>query len=108
MVKEDQALQGVAQRALTKPDRQWAVQEIVWRLIKNHRLDQHFELSGSKYAAGVKGVRVDLQGKTVRTQGTIVAGDDLLQRVAAGQAGQVAKEIEREIGKVATARGVID
>jgi hypothetical protein len=80
----------------------------MWRLIKSHSLDLHFELNGSRYNKTQKGVLVELRGKGPRTSGTIVGGDDILQRVAGGQAEKVAKEIEAQIGKVDTARGTVD
>jgi hypothetical protein len=108
MANEDEAIKARAKRALAagKPD--FAVHEVMWRLIKSHSLDLHFELSGSRYDKAQKGVLVDLHGKGPRTTGTIVGGDDVLQRIAAGQAAQVAKEIETQIGKVDTARGTVD
>ncbi len=109
MAKEDEALKERAKRALKgKPD--MAVHEVMWRLIKNYGLDMHFELSGSRYDKNQKGVLVVLRSdvKGPRTTGQIVGGDEVLQRVAAGQAAQVAKEIEVQIGKVDSARGTVD
>jgi len=108
MANEDDAIKARAKRALASGKPDFAVHEVMWRLIKSHGLDLHFELSGSRYDKAQKGVLVDLHGKGPRTTGTIVGGDDVLQRIAAGQAAQVAKEIETQIGKVDTARGTVD
>lgn len=108
MANEDEAIKARAKKALASGKPDFAVHEVMWRLIKSHGLDLHFELSGSRYDKAQKGVKVDLGGKGPRTMGTIVGGDDVLQRIAAGQAAQVAKEIETQIGKVDTARGTVD
>jgi len=108
MGKEDEAIRERAKRALASGKPDFAVHEVMWRLIKSHSLDMHFELSGSRYNKAQKGVLVELRGKGPRTTGTIVGGDDVLQRIAAGQAAKVAKEIEAQIGRVDTARGTVD
>ena len=109
MNKEDEALRERAKRALAsgKPDA-FAVHEVMWRLVKSHTLDLHFQLNGSRYDKAQKGVLVELRGKGPRTTGTIVGGDDVLRRIAGGEAAKVAKEIEVQIGKVDTARGTVD
>jgi hypothetical protein len=108
IAKEDDSIKERAKRALASGKPEFAVHEIVWRLINSRALDEHFELSGSRYEKAQKGIRVDLSSTGPRTSGSIVAGDDVLQRVAAGQGAQVAKEIEAQIGRVDTARGTID
>lgn len=106
--KEDDAIVAKAKRALASENPAMAVHEIVWRLINNHHLDEHFELNGSRYDAARKGIVVELSGKGPRTTGTIVAGKEVLQRLAAGKAADVVKEIEAQIGTVGTARGTVD
>lgn len=106
--KEDDAIVAKAKRALASENPAMAVHEIVWRLINNHHLDEHFELNGSRYDAARKGIVVELSGKGPRTTGTIVAGREVLQRLAAGKAADVVKEIEAQIGTVGTARGTVD
>lgn len=108
MNKEDQAIEERAKQALRSGEPEFKVHEIMWRLIRNHRLDLHFELSGSRYSKAQKGVHVELQGKGPRTTGTLVGGDDLLQRVANGQVADIAKEIKAQIGLIDTSRGTID
>jgi hypothetical protein len=108
ITREEAALAALAKRALASSKPELAVQEVVWRLINAYGLDMHFELSGSRYDKGRKGVFVDFKGSGPRTTGTIVAGDDTLQRIAKGDAPAVAKEIEAQIGRVDTARGAID
>jgi hypothetical protein len=108
MSNEEAAVTALAKRALASGKPQIAVQEVMWRLIKSHGLDMHFELSGSRYEKTHKGVTVERKGKGPRTTGTIVAGDDVLQRVASGQVSLVAKELETQIAGVDTARGTID
>lgn len=108
MASEDEAIKARAKRALASDKPDFAVHEVMWRLIKNYSLDTHFELNSSRYDKTQKGVAIDLSGKGPRTTGSIVGGDDVLQRIAGGQAAQVAKEIETQIGKVDTARGTID
>jgi hypothetical protein len=106
--KEDEAIKERAKRAVASGKPDFAVHEVMWRLIKSHGLDLHFELNGSRYKKAQKGVLVELVGKGPRTTGTIVGGDDVLQRIAGGQAAKVAKEIEAQIGKVDSARGTVD
>ncbi|MEJ8810782.1 DUF4157 domain-containing protein [Variovorax ureilyticus] len=108
ITKEETALAALAKRALAASKPEFAVHEVVWRLINAYGLDMHFELNGSRYEKGRKGVLVDFKGSGPRTTGTIVAGDDVLQRIAKGDAPAVAKEIEAQIGRVDTARGAID
>ena len=108
ITKEETALAALAKRALASAKPEFAVHEVVWRLINAYGLDMHFELNGSRYDKGRKGVFVDFKGSGPRTTGTIVAGDDTLQRIAKGDAPKVAKEIEAQIGRVDTARGAID
>ncbi|MDN8615096.1 eCIS core domain-containing protein [Variovorax ginsengisoli] len=108
ITKEETTLAALAKRALASGKPAFAVHEVVWRLINAYGLDMHFELSGSRYDKGRKGVFVDFKGSGPRTTGTIVAGDDALQRVAKGDAPALAKEIEAQIGRVDTARGAID
>jgi len=108
IAKEETALAALAKRALASGKPEFAVHEVVWRLINAYGLDMHFELSGSRYDKGRKGVFVDFKGSGPRTTGTIVAGDDALQRVAKGDAPALAREIEAQIGRVDTARGAID
>ncbi|MBB3178423.1 DUF4157 domain-containing protein [Variovorax sp. Sphag1AA] len=108
IAKEETALAALAKRALASSKPEFAVHEVVWRLINAYGLDMHFELNGSRYEKGRKGVFVDFKGSGPRTTGTIVAGEDTLQRVAKGDAPAVAKEIEAQIGRVDTARGAID
>jgi hypothetical protein len=108
MTKEDEDIKQKAKRALRSDKPDFAVHEVMWRLIKSHGLDLHFELSGSRYDKAQKGVLVELGGQGPRTTGTIVGGDDVLQRIADGQAAKVAKEIEAQIGKVDSARGTVD
>ncbi|HEX5208425.1 MAG TPA: DUF4157 domain-containing protein [Steroidobacteraceae bacterium] len=106
--KEESALTSLAADAIASKRPQIAVQEVLWRLIKAHGLDMHFELSGSRYERKQKGVAVEMHGKGPRTSATLVAGDDALSRVAAGQAAQIAQEIESQISLVRQARGTID
>lgn len=106
--KEDAHIVAKAKRALVSKKPDFAVHEVVWRLINNHHLDEHFELSGSRYEKKKKGITVEFTDKKSRTQGVVVAGDDLLNRLAQGQSAAVAKEIAAQIGKVDTARGGID
>ncbi len=107
--KEDAAIVNLAQRALRDKNRGILAQEVVWRLINNHRFDEHFELSGSRYDAKQKGVSVDFDvKKKVRSQGMIVIGDEALQRVANGRSAAVIKEIQAQIGGVDAARGTVD
>ena len=106
--KEDTAVSEVAKRALASGKPEFAVHEVMWRLINSRHLDMHFELSGSHYDKTLKGVAVKLEGKGTSTYGTIVAGDDALKQVAQGKAAQVAAELEKQIGRVGTARGGID
>jgi hypothetical protein len=108
ITKEETALAALAKRALASGKPEFAVHEVVWRLINAYGLDMHFELNGSRYDKGRKGVLVDFKGSGPRTTGTIVAGPDVLQRIAKGDAPAVAKEIEAQIGRVDTARGAID
>ncbi|MDM0071122.1 DUF4157 domain-containing protein [Variovorax sp. J31P207] len=108
ITKEETTLAALAKRALASGKPAFAVHEVVWRLINAYGLDMHFELNGSRYDKGRKGVFVDFKGSGPRTTGTIVAGDDALQRVAKGDAPALAKEIEAQIGRVDTARGAID
>jgi hypothetical protein len=108
MANEDEAIKARAKRALASDKPDFAVHEVMWRLIKNYGLDTHFELNSSRYDKAQKGVVVDLRGTGPRTTGSIVGGDEVLQRIAGGQAAQVAKEIEAQISKVDTARGAID
>lgn len=106
--KEDDAIVASAKSALTSEDPAMKVHAVVWRLINNHHLDEHFELNGSRYEAARKGIVVELSGKGPRTTGTIVAGKEVLQRLAAGKVADVVKEIESQIGTVGTARGTVD
>jgi hypothetical protein len=106
--KEDAAIAAKAKRALESKSPDFAVHEVVWRLINNHHFDEHFELSGSRYDKKKKGITVEFTDKKSRTQGTIVAGDDVLTRLAQGQTAAVVKEIAAQIGKVDSARGGID
>lgn len=107
--KEDAAIVSLAQRALKEKNRGILAQEVVWRLINNHRFDEHFELSGSRYEAKQTGVSVDFGAKKkVRSQGTVVIGDEALQRVANNQSAAVIKQIQAQIGKVDAARGGVD
>jgi hypothetical protein len=108
MGKEDEAIKARAKRGIASGKPAFAVHEVMWRLVKNYGLNEHFELNGSRYEKGKKGVVVELTGKGVRTTGTIVGGDEVLQRIANGQGAQVVKEIEAQIGKVDTARGTVD
>jgi hypothetical protein len=75
---------------------------------QGYGLDMHSELSGSRHDKGRKGVFVDFKGTGPRTQGEIIAGDDVLQPVAKGDAPAVAKDIEAQVGRLDTARGTID
>lgn len=106
--KEDDAIVASAKRALASDNPNMTVHSVVWRLINNHHLDEHFELNGSRYDAARKGILVELSGKGPRTTGTIVAGKDVLQRLADGKLTQVVKEIEAQIGTVDTQRGTSD
>ncbi len=108
MGKEDDAIKERAKRAIKSGKPDMAVHEVMWRLVKNYGLNEHFELNGSRYEKDKKGVVVELTGKGVRTTGTIVGGEEVLQRIANGQAAQVVKEIEAQIGKIDTARGAVD
>lgn len=108
ITKEEASLAALAQRALASGKPEIAVQEVVWRLINAYGLDMHFELSGSRYDKGRKGVFVDFRGNGPKTTGMIVAGDDALQRVAKGGAPALAREIEAQLGRVDAARGAID
>jgi hypothetical protein len=108
ITKEETALTALAKRALASPTPEIAVHEVMWRLINAYGLDMHSELSGSRYDKSRKGVFVDFKGTGPRTQGDVVAGDDVLQRVANGDAPAVAKEIEAQLGRLDTARGTID
>ncbi|MDM0035636.1 DUF4157 domain-containing protein [Variovorax sp. J22P271] len=108
ITKEETTLAALAKRALASGKPEFAVHEVVWRLITAYGLDMHFELNGSRYDKGRKGVFVDFKGSGPRTTGTIVAGDDALKRVAKGDAPALAKEIEAQIGRVGRARGAID
>jgi len=108
MANEDESIKQRAKRAIASNKPDLAVHEVMWRLIHNYGLDEHFELNGSRYDKKQKGVLVELTGKGPRTTGTIVGGDEVLQRVARGDAAKVAKELEAQIGKVDTARGTVD
>jgi hypothetical protein len=106
--KEETALTALAKDAIASKHPQIAIQEVLWRLIKAHGLDMHFELAGSRYERKQKGVAVDMRGKGPRTSAMLVAGDDALARVAGGDAAKIAQEIESQIGRVRQARGTID
>jgi len=106
--KQDDAIVASAKSALTSENPAMKVHAVVWRLINNHHLDEHFELNGSRYDEARKGIFVELSGKGPRTTGTIVAGKEVLQRLAAGKVADVVKEIEAQIGTVGTARGTVD
>ena len=108
MSKEDESIKERAKQAIASGRPGIAVSEVLWRLINSHRLNMHLELEGTRYDKTRKGVHVELSGKGVKTTGMIVAGDDILQRVAGGQTAQVAKEIATQIAKVGSARGTID
>lgn len=105
---EDAALKAKAERALKDNKPQFAVHEILWRLVKNHRLNENFNLSGSQYKKDAKGVTIELSGKGARTQGTIVGGDELLKRLAAGKIAEVVKEVTGQMGLLVAARGTVD
>lgn len=106
--KEDADIVAKAKRALASKKPDFAVHEVVWRLINNHHLDEHFELSGSRYDKKRKGLAIEFTDRKSRTQGTIVVGDEILDRLAKGQSAAVVKEIAAQIGKVDMARGGID
>jgi Domain of unknown function (DUF4157) len=108
MGKEDESIKARAKRGIASGNPNFAVHEVMWRLVKNYGLNEHFELNGSRYEKDKKGVEVKLTGKGVRTTGTIVGGEEVLQRIANGQGAQVVKEIEAQIGKIDTARGAVD
>ncbi|GLQ45928.1 hypothetical protein GCM10007862_09790 [Dyella lipolytica] len=105
---EDKAVTDLATRAIKSGTPQFAVHEVLWRLINSRGLDMHFELSGSRYDKNHKGITIESKGKGPRTTGFVVAGDEVLQRLAKGQVAQVAKELETQIAGVDTARGTID
>ncbi|MES2741986.1 MAG: DUF4157 domain-containing protein [Pseudomonadota bacterium] len=112
-LKEDQALAQRAAAALKSGKPDFAAHEVMWRLIKNYRLDLNFQLSGSRYDKAQQGVRVDMGAapagaKAAAATGVMVGGDDMLARVAKGEAAKVANEIAAQIGKVDTARGTVD
>ncbi len=113
-LKEDQTLAERAAAALKSGKPDFVAHEVMWRLIKNYRLDLNFQLRGSRYDKAQQGVHVDMGAAqagakpAAATTGTIVGGDDMLARVAKGEAAKVAKEIAAQIGKVDTARGTVD
>jgi hypothetical protein len=106
--KEDTDIAAKAKSALQSKNLQVDVPQVIWRLIKNHRLDMNSKLSGVGYEKTKKGIEIKLSGKKASTQGSLIAGDDVLQRIANGQSAQVVKEIEAQLAKVDTARGTID
>ncbi|WP_205710229.1 DUF4157 domain-containing protein [Paraburkholderia silviterrae] len=106
--QEDAAVAAMAKRALASGKPEFGVHEVMWRIVNSRHLDMHFELSGSHYDKSIKGVSVQLEGKGTHASGTLVAGDDALKQVAQGKVEQVAAELEKQIGLVATARGGID
>ncbi|XHX78660.1 MAG: DUF4157 domain-containing protein [Stenomitos frigidus ULC029] len=106
--KEDASIEAKAKSALQSKNLHVDVPQIIWRLIQSHRLDTNRAVTGVGYEKMKKGIELKLSGKEAGTQGSIVAGDDVLQRIANGQSAQVVKEIEAQIGKVSTVRGTID
>ena len=106
--KEDHSIESRAKRGLASNNPEYAVHEVVWRIINNHRLATHFELNGSRYLQNQKGVTVELSGKNAATTGTIVAGDELLRQVANGQLSRVIKEIGSQIERISSARDTVD
>jgi hypothetical protein len=106
--KEDANIEANAKSALQSGNHRIGVFQVVWKLIQNHRLDTNSQLSGVSYEQTKKGIEIKFSGKDARTQGSIVAGDEVLQRVANRKTAEVVKEIETQIRKVDTARGTID
>jgi hypothetical protein len=97
-----------AQHLLKDGRQDIGVQSLLWKLIRSRRLDDHYELRGSRYEKGQKGVDVKLHGKGAATTGILTAGDDVVKRVAAGQVAGVVKELEAALGKVDATRGTVD
>jgi hypothetical protein len=104
----DEEVQLFAKNLLKEGHQDIGVQSLLWKLIRSRRLDDHFELRGSRYEKGQKGVDVKLHGKGAATTGILTAGDDVIKRVAAGQTAQVVKELEAALGKVDATRGTVD
>jgi Domain of unknown function (DUF4157) len=107
--KEDASIEAKAKSVLKQPKILGVdVHQVIWRLIQSHQLDTNSQLSGVQYEKTKKGIEVKLSGEKASTQGSIIVGDDVLQRIANGQSAQIVKEIEAQIGKVNTTRGTID
>lgn len=104
----DEELQLFAKQLIKDGHQASGVQSLLWKLIRSRRLDDHYELRGSRYEKGQKGVDVKLHGKGAATTGILTAGDDVVTRVAGGQIAQVAKELEAALGKVDATRGTVD
>jgi hypothetical protein len=107
--KEDASIEAKAKSFLKQPRiLDFDVHQVIWRLIQSHRLDTNSQLSGVRYEKTKKGVEIKLSGEKASTQGSIIAGDDAVQRIANGQSAQIVKELEAQIKKVDTTRGTID
>ena len=65
---------------------------LAWELVNSYCPEKGFALSGSRYSAGQKGGALDGT--------TLVVGDDIVDRVAAGDADTVGKELKSLLAKL--------
>jgi Domain of unknown function (DUF4157) len=101
------AVTDLAKRAL-QSGKSNEIHQILWRLINSHGLSTNSELSGTEYNNKKKGITIKLKDDAARTQGVLIAGDDVLQRLANGQVAQIVQEIAAQIGRIGKTRGTID
>jgi hypothetical protein len=106
------SLQAAAKAGLAKGGSRWGKAHMVmWRLVSQCFPGYAGRLSASRYEASAKGIRVDVQGKGDAAHGTLVAGDDFLQLVAAGRTAQLVKALDeglRRLGREVPPDGSVD
>ncbi len=88
------ALKKIATGAKSKKGDHHALQSmhLAWELVNSYCPEKGFALSGSRYSAGQKGGALDGT--------TLVVGDDIVDRVAAGDADVVGKELKALLAKL--------
>ncbi len=88
------ALKKIATGAKSKKGDHHALQSmhLAWELVNSYCPEKGFALSGSRYSAGQKGGALDGT--------TLVVGDDIVDRVAAGDADAVGKELKALLAKL--------
>ena len=85
-------------------ERGFAFQSLLWRLISNYAPESSYSLTQTRYDRTAKGFTVkDVAEGKEEAHGVLVAGDDVVERAAAGKVTELAEELRGALWQIQAA-----